>query len=134
MSVFARWCKFNLVGAMGMVVQLSALALFNRCFRGHYLLATTAALELTLVHNFRWHQRYTWPERRDETSWLRQLVRFQLSNGVVSLLGNLVMMRLLVHGFGLPVLVANGIAILGCSAANFGLGEGWAFARHGSAA
>jgi hypothetical protein len=30
MNTLIRWGKFNLVGAMGMVVQLAALALFNR--------------------------------------------------------------------------------------------------------
>ena len=30
MNPLIRWGKFNLVGAMGMVVQLAALALFNR--------------------------------------------------------------------------------------------------------
>jgi hypothetical protein len=30
MKVLIRWGKFNLVGAMGMVVQLTALALFTR--------------------------------------------------------------------------------------------------------
>jgi len=30
MNTFIRWWKFNLVGAMGMVLQLVALALINR--------------------------------------------------------------------------------------------------------
>jgi hypothetical protein len=29
-NAFIRWSKFNLVGVVGMVVQLAALALFNR--------------------------------------------------------------------------------------------------------
>ena len=138
MSTLLRWAKFNLVGAMGMAVQLASLALFNRCFPGHYLLASGAAVELTLAHNFVWHVHYTWRDRsgrdrcgrdlRDGAPWLRSLVRFQLSNGVVSLVGNLVLMRLLVHGAHLPVLAANLIAILCCSVANFCLGNSWAFA------
>ena len=129
MNTFIRWGKFNLVGAMGMVVQLTALALFNRWMAGHYLWASAAAIELTLLHNFTWHLHYTWRDRRDGASWPRQLVRFHLSNGLVSMLGNLVLMRLLVHEAHLPVLVSNVIAILGCSVANFCLGNNWAFAR-----
>lgn len=128
MSLFARWCRFNAVGAMGMAVQLAALALLNRWSGGHYLVSTVAALELTLVHNFLWHLRYTWRDRREASSLAAQFVRFHLSNGMVSLLGNLALMPMLVGGARLPVLVANSIAILVCSLANFGLGHAWAFA------
>ena len=128
MNPFIRWAKFNLVGAMGMVVQLAALALFNRWTAGHYLYASAAAIELTLLHNFMWHLHYTWRDRRDGSARLRSFVRFHLSNGLVSMVGNVALMRLLVHGAHLPLLVSNVIAILCCSMANFVLGNNWAFA------
>ena len=128
MSTLIRWGKFNLVGAMGMAVQLGALALLNRCAAGHYLLASAAALELTLMHNFVWHLRYTWPDRRAPSALLGQLIRFHLSNGLVSMLGNLALMRLLVDEARIPVLASNCIAILCCSIVNFCLGNNWAFA------
>jgi putative flippase GtrA len=127
MNAVVRWGKFNLVGAMGMVVQLAALAAINRCVPGHYLCATAAAIEIAVLHNFVWHLRYTWRDRRGGSAAM-QLVRFHLSNGLVSLVGNLALMRMLVQGAGVPVLVANGIAILCCSGANFCLGNCWAFA------
>ena len=68
MNTLIRWGKFNLVGAMGMVVQLAALALFNRVSAGHYLYATAAAIELALVHNFVWHLHYMWRDRRDHSA------------------------------------------------------------------
>jgi len=135
MKTFIRWGKFNLVGAMGMAVQLAALALFNRWMGGRYLYASAAAIELTLLHNFVWHVRYTWRDRRYETAWWRQLMRFQLANGVVSMLGNLALMRVLVQEARLPLLVANAVAIVCCSMANFWLGNRWTFAggcREGS--
>ena len=52
MKTVIRWGKFNLVGAMGTVVQLAALALFHRWTPGHELCATAAAIEITLLHNF----------------------------------------------------------------------------------
>lgn len=127
MNLFARWCRFNAVGGMGVVVQLLALAALNRWTGGHFLVATVAALELTLVHNFLWHLHYTWRDRRDESAVVAQLVKFHLSNGVISLVGNLGLVRLLVGSARLPVLVADSIAILVCSLANFGLGHTWAF-------
>ncbi len=128
MNLLARWGKFNLVGAMGMVVQLGALAVLSRWMGGHYLAATAAALEVTLVHNFVWHLGYTWRDRRDRQAMAAQLVRFHLSNGMVSLGGNLGLMRLLVGEARMPLLAANGIAILACSVVNFGLGHRWVFA------
>jgi len=127
-NTLTRWGKFNLVGAMGMVVQLAALALINRWTAGHYLFATAAAIELALLHNFVGHLYYTWRDRRDRSALLAQFMRFHLSNGVVSMLGNLALMQILVHEIHMPVLASNGIAILCCSIVNFSLGNNWAFA------
>jgi putative flippase GtrA len=129
MTAFVRWGKFILVGAMGTVVQLAALALFNRWTDGHYFFASAAAIEIALLHNFIWHSRYTWRDRRAGATRFRRFVRFQCSNGLVSMLGNLLLMRLLVHQARLPLLVSNVVAILCCSMANFCLGHNWAFAR-----
>jgi len=129
MNPILRWGKFNLVGAIGMGVQLAALALLNRVAPGHYLLATAAAIEITLLHNFTWHLHYTWRDRRDRSSMPAKLLRFHLSNGAVSMVGNLALMRILVQQAHLPLLAANCIAILGCSVANFLLGNQWAFAE-----
>jgi putative flippase GtrA len=116
------------VGAAGMAVQLGSLALLNRWAGGHYLYASAAALEVTLLHNFAWHLRFTWSDRRDNSALAGQLLRFHLSNGLVSMIGNLALMRILVEGARLPVLAANGIAILCCSLVNFCLGNEWVFA------
>jgi putative flippase GtrA len=98
---------------------------------GHYLLASAAAIELTLLHNFVWHVHYTWRDRRGDSAMPGQLMRFHLSNGLVSMLGNLALMRVLVREGHMPVLAANCIAILCCSLVNFCLGNNWAFAARG---
>jgi putative flippase GtrA len=113
-----RWLKFNAIGALGVAVQLTILAVLSRFLPHHQLVATAAAVELTVVHNFVWHSHYTWRDRRPH------FVRFQLSNGLVSLIGNLLIMRLLVNT---PILVASTVSILCCSLANFYLGNTWAF-------
>lgn len=126
MSTFARWVRFNFVGAMGVGVQLAALHLLNHAWHGHYLLATAAALELTLLHNFLWHLRYTWRDRRYSSRW-QPFVRFHLTSGLTSLVGNLVLMRLAVRTFHLAILPANMIAIAVCSVGNFFLSHFWSF-------
>jgi putative flippase GtrA len=127
-NTFIRWGKFNLVGAMGVIVQLGALGLLSRYVAGHYLYASAAAVELAVLHNFVWHRRYTWRDRCDTSPLLAQLMRFHLSNGLVSMVGNLALMRVLVHRAHVPLVAANGIAIVCCSMVNFCLGDIWAFA------
>ena len=126
MNAFHRWTRFNLVGGLGMVLQMGALILLHHLAPSHYLLASAAAVELAILHNFVWHIHYTWRDRRVGSP-LRPLLRFHLSNGLVSLAGNLLLMRLLVGQAHMPLLAANGLAILICSLVNFGLGDTWAF-------
>ena len=128
MTAVVRWARFNAVGVVGMGVQLGSLALLNKILRGHYLVASAVALEVTLLHNFVWHVRYTWWDRPAQGSRLGQMMRFQMSNGVVSMVGNLVLMRLLVQEARMPVVAANVVAIVCCSVANYCLGDRWAFA------
>ena len=128
MTTFQRWLKFNLVGLIGMGVQLTLLAVFNHLLHGRDVLAATAAaLELTLLHNFAWHLHYTWRDRRDSTTRLYQFLQFHLSNGLISLLGNLALMNLLLRHTHLPVLASNVIAIAICSILNFFLSHKWTF-------
>jgi len=129
MNRLLRYCKFNVVGAMGMGVQLGSLAVLSRSLSGHYLLASGAAVELAVVHNFIWHERYTWRDRKAHVGAAVRFVRFQVGNGMVSLVGNVALMRLLVHRVGLPILPSNVLAIACCSVANFWVGEMWAFRR-----
>ena len=127
MNSLRRWARFNAVGLMGAVVQLSALALLNHVLPKHYLYTSSLAVELTLLHNFFWHIHYTWRDRCYTSSRLGQGLRFQLSNGSVSLFGNLAVMHLLVGSAHLPPLPANLLAILCCSAVNFVVGDHWVF-------
>ena len=113
-----RWCKFNAVGAMGTVVQLVALTLLKSGLHLNYLVATALAVEAAVIHNFFWHERYTWADR-ESTSRLIRFAKFNLSNGVISILGNIALMRLLVGAIGLNYFVANALSIAGCSLLNF---------------
>lgn len=127
-SAFVRWMKFNLVGAIGICIQLTALAVLHSCIGMNYLLATALAVEITVIHNFVWHERFTWAERVTNSR-LRRFVAFNLSNGAISLLGNLATMKLLVGIFGLNYLAANLAAIAVCSLINFAIGDQFIFAQ-----
>lgn len=121
--------RFNIVGGIGLVVQLSALALFRSWLTVDYLLATLLAVEIAVIHNFLWHERFTWADRpalRPRESLVR-LAKFNASNGGVSIVGNLILMRLLVGDAKINYVVANVVAIVSCSMANFFLGDRFVF-------
>jgi putative flippase GtrA len=130
-TAFTRWCRFNLVGVIGMAFQLAWVAALGRLLPARPLLVTATALELTLLHNFLWHQRYTWRGRGVELrpfQTVTRLLRFHLSNGAVSFAGNLLLVRLLMAHTRLPLILATAVAIVFCSLVNFLLGERWVFA------
>ena len=124
-----RWLKFNAVGGIGIGAQLAALAIFRSWLKLDYLLATGLAVEIAVIHNFLWHERFTWADRpvaRPFRSLVR-LVKFNASNGAVSVVGNLLLMRLAVGELKLNYVVSNLVAIVVCSLVNFLLGDRFVF-------
>ena len=92
--------RFFSVGALGFVVQTAALAVLMSVAHWTWLPATLVAVELAVLHNFFWHERWTW---RDQTgaripslAALQRLLRFHAANGVVSIAGNAALMALLI--------------------------------------
>ena len=126
-----RWMRFNLVGLIGTLLQLAILAACTHWTKFPYLLAVAIAVECTILHNFLWHERFTWRDRRCGSQWEsgKRLLAFNTTNGGISLVGNLLLMRLLVEQFRLPILAANGVAILACSLLNFAVGDQFVFRR-----
>jgi putative flippase GtrA len=116
-----RWLKFNGIGTLGAMVQLSALAILKTGLGLHYLMSTLVAVELAVLHNFVWHERWTWAERTEPAGTGRpaRLVRFHITNGLISICGNLFVMSLLVSHMRVNYVAANILSIGACSAVNF---------------
>jgi putative flippase GtrA len=116
----AAWLKFNAVGIVGVGVQLTALAVFRSGLDWPIRLATVAAVECAVLHNFVWHERWTWAHRG--LDWRRfpaRLLRFNVSNGLISIVGNVVVMELLAVRLHLNYMISNLLAIGACSLLNF---------------
>jgi putative flippase GtrA len=124
--ILRRWLKFNTVGAIGIGVQLAALALLKSALHVEILWATAAAVEIAVLHNFIWHERWTWKDRAGSHVLVR-LARFNLTTGAMSIVSNLLCMRLLVAQLHMQYLVANLLAIAVTSIANFLLSELFVF-------
>jgi putative flippase GtrA len=130
-GILQRWLKFNFVGGIGIGAQFAALFVLKGLVHLDYMLATALAVEAAVVHNFLWHEQYTWKDRveRSLQNSIPRLIRFNLTTGAVSILGNLLLMKALVGNCGMNYLVANAIAIALCSTVNFLVSDSWVFGR-----
>ena len=125
--LWLRWLKFNVVGAVGICVQLGALALLTSGLGLNYLIATALAVEAAALHNFLWHERFTWSDRCAHSR-LTRLLKFNFTTGSFSLLGNVIITKLLAEA-GCAYLLANAAAIVLCSIINFMLNDRFVFIR-----
>ena len=116
-----RWIAFNLVGVLGILIQLSTLAALTGWLGLHYLLATGLAVEAAVLHNFVWHESWTWSDRSrgDKKGVWRRLVRFHFANGALSIAGNIILMRFFAGTLSVNYTVANALSITVCSILNF---------------
>lgn len=124
-----RWLKFNAVGAMGICVQLLAVYLFGSVLKASSLWATALAVEAAVLHNFVWHEHFTWTGRRAATRrhvFLR-LLGFNATTGAVSIAGNLLFVSLLMRTAHTPLLAANLLSVAACSLINFVVSDKFVF-------
>jgi putative flippase GtrA len=123
--------RFVGVGAAGFAVQLAALQLFTVGLGLPLVVATAGAVEVAVLHNFVWHERWTWVRRgttaRDGRA--GRLGRFHLTSGAVSITGNMVITSWVVAVSGAPLLLANALAVGACTVLNFVAADRLVFGR-----
>jgi putative flippase GtrA len=115
-----RWVRFNAVGTLGFGVQI-CVAYFLIAATNEPLLATALAVETAVLHNFSWHYFLVWKDQRQGkcADFLRRLLAFNATNGMVSLTGNLLFAWLIVERQHASAILANFLAIATCSLINF---------------
>jgi putative flippase GtrA len=113
---------------MGFALQLTALALLTTVGGWPYVYATAIAVELAVLHNFVWHERWTWSDRRHSAlAPGSRLVKYHLVAAMTSMAGNVALTAAVVELAGAPVLVANVTAVGAMAAANFIAADRWVF-------
>jgi len=125
-GLLRRWGRFNLVGIGGFVPQLNVLWVLARALGMHDLLATALAVELSVLHNFVWHEAWTWKGLAVDGRW-RRLLRFHLANGFVSIATNVLFTWAVMQTLHVPLLLANAAAVLMAALLNFVLASRWVF-------
>jgi putative flippase GtrA len=127
-SPLRRYGKFCLVGGSGVVVDMAVLGLLATGLGWNLSLAKVVAAETAIINNYTWNNLWTFRGRSGVgwRGWLAGLGRFNL----ICLAGigwSVLLLNAGVHGLGLNVYLANGIAIVLVSLWNFWLSErfGW---------
>ncbi len=126
-SIEWRIGRFTLVGFMGAVLQLTLMVLLMRSLGALSIAATPVAVEITILHNFFWHERFTYRGPKGPRRLGARLWRFHAGNGLISLAGNTVLIYVLTEGLHAPVLPAAVAAIVLCSLANFLVADRWVY-------
>jgi putative flippase GtrA len=121
-----RWVKFNTVGVGGAAVQLCALWMLQHFTSISYVWAVIFAVEIAILHNFVWHEAWTWRGKPLADRW-RRFGRFHLANGVMSIASNVVLTYFYKEIAGLPLLAANLAAIITAALLNFWVAQAWVF-------
>lgn len=118
-----EFVRFNLVGAIGVALQLALLTLLTRFCGLNYLWATGLAVSVTLLHNFVWHERFTFYDRLRSSKALRavaaRFLKFNLLTGLISIGGNVLLMHWLRGHARLSLIAANAVAIVICGIFNY---------------
>ena len=126
----ARRAAFGAVGAIGFGVQIAAVAWLTRVVGWADGPATAAAVALAVLHNFLWHECWTW---RDRTAARRGVVprfaRFTMIVGTTSVVANVFLTTAYGAVFGVTAVTANTLAVASMAVVNFVLADRAVFAR-----
>jgi putative flippase GtrA len=114
-----RLGRFLITGVIGLVAQLAALWVLVSLTTMHYTLATVLAVELTIVLNFVFHERWTWGDRTGAAGAVGRLFRFNALTGLTSIAGGVIVTAFLVETMGLHAVIANAISVVLLGAVNF---------------
>jgi putative flippase GtrA len=116
------------VGVLGFALQLAVLQGLTTVGLG-YIVATAIAVELTILHNFVWHELYTWCDAGalGDKQRAARLVRFNAWTAIVSVGGNVMLTWLFVSTLHFPLVVGNASAVCVLAALNYVVADRWVF-------
>jgi putative flippase GtrA len=132
LPIFRRWLKFSVVGGAGLAVQLVVLWASTRWAGISPAIAIAIAVEAALLHNFVWHEVWTWRGVPSSSRRWTRLWRFHAATGSISIVSNVVFTTAFKNSLAIPLLAANVMAVAVTAILNFAVAEVWVFqARKG---
>jgi putative flippase GtrA len=119
---------FAIVGAAGFALQLAVVAFLTLVFGWPSAPATALGVAIAVVHNFFWHERWTWGDRaKDRAALLGRIVRFHVTTGATSIIGNVVFVTFAAQMLHVGAVTANVVAVGIMSLANYLIADRWVF-------
>jgi len=131
-SPAARALAFVTVASGGFLIQMVIVAALTHATSIPAEAATAIGVELAVLHNFLWHERWTWRDRIAAAR-VRRFLNYQLATGCISLAGNVFVVGIAVRAYGIDPTTANLLAVMCMSAANYLAADRWVFARGAAA-
>jgi len=130
-----RPLAFAAVASGGFLIQIAVVAALTHAASFAPEAATAIGVELAILHNFLWHERWTWRDRIGAAPRrLRRFLDYQLATGCTSLAGNVVLVGIAARAYAIDPAAANLLAVAIMSAANYLVADRWVFARRAIAA
>lgn len=118
-SLVRRVAAFLLVGGAGFALQMGGFG-WLRATGWPLPAATAVSVVAAVVHNFLWHERWTWGDRGgDIAARARRFAGYLATTGATSLLSNVLFVALFAGSCTLPPWVALSLAVVSTSAINF---------------
>jgi dolichol-phosphate mannosyltransferase len=122
----ARFLKYCLVGASGVLVNMGLLWLLTEVGGLFYLASAAISIETSIITNFTLNDRFTFPDRRARglAPFLRRLGKFNL----VSLAGlavNMAVLWTLTSMLGIHYLISNLVGIAAATMWNYAVNFLW---------
>jgi putative flippase GtrA len=115
-----RLARFSVAGLSGFVVQVAALWLLITLTPLHYVVATVVSIELAILVNFVWHERWTFKDRvHSAYGAFGRFLKYNALTGITSILGSVLVTGFLVETIAIPVVIANIISVVVLGGVNF---------------
>ncbi len=124
-----RFLKFGVVGASGVLVNMSVYWLLTRLLKIPYYLANPIAIQFSILNNYIWNAGWTWRDHRSGSHgrWLIRLAQFVFVSNLTALGIQWTVFMLLTAKAGIYDLLAQLIGI-GCGmVVNFAVNHFYVF-------
>jgi dolichol-phosphate mannosyltransferase len=125
----ARFIKFGIVGASGVVVNMGGLYVLKEYAGIPYFVASLIAIELSILSNFTINLLWTWSDRSGEGTLWAKVIRYHIGAGATAFLGNYVILIALTELFSLHYMISNLIGIGVGTLANYVINDLWTFKK-----
>ena len=114
-----RVIAFVIVATLGFGVQAAAISVLTSTAEMPVAFATAIGVLLAVLHNFAWHDRWTWADRTTGAPAIARLAKFTASVGFVSLAGTVAFTTVYVVAFCLPLVLGNLLAVWSTALLNY---------------